>query len=123
MQKNKQMSTKFLVMAITTAAIIAAATTTSLSAATPVFAKVNCNDETFTCTGGSSWKDSSSNPIPGGFGGRSAPGTESGGQGQNGGNGFFVGGAGGHLRCDLSDCTEVGGVGGHPKGPGGNSGN
>jgi hypothetical protein len=45
MQKTKQTGSKFLVIALTTAAVIAAVTTISLSVATPAFAKVNCNAE------------------------------------------------------------------------------
>jgi hypothetical protein len=44
-------STKLLIM-ITTAAIIAMATTTSLSAATPAFARLNCNADVTICSGG-----------------------------------------------------------------------
>jgi hypothetical protein len=57
MQKTKQTSTNFLVIAITAGAIIAAATT-SLSAATPAFAKLNCTvtSSGSVCTGGQSDK-------------------------------------------------------------------
>jgi hypothetical protein len=49
----RKASTKLLVIVITTAAIIAMAATTGLSAATPAFAKKNCNEEFTVCTGGS----------------------------------------------------------------------
>jgi hypothetical protein len=125
--------TKFLVIAITTAAIIAAVTTTSLSAATPAFAKVNCNEDNSICSGGlSNKKCDGCVDAPGGGGGRvvSEESGEfasmggSGGQISHPGNPTDVGGGGGHLACDASgDCTGVGGVGQHFKGPGGNSDN
>jgi hypothetical protein len=128
MQKNKQTSTKLLVIVITTSAIIAMATTTSLSAATPVFAKENCNEDGSICSGGSSFKVGSGLDLPGGHGGRlirdesGSPQFNAGGFGQgletiSG----LVGGGGGHGTCDASGCTSVGGFGLHTKGPGGNS--
>jgi hypothetical protein len=45
--------TKLLVIAITTAAIVAAATITSIGAASPAFAKRNCNEDNTICSGGS----------------------------------------------------------------------
>jgi hypothetical protein len=119
----RKISTKLLAISITTAAIIAAVTTTSLSAASPAFAKFDCNEtETgVVCSGGSSGPD-----RPGGFGGRialdedSGTITRSGGSGEN--TGAFVGGGAGHSICDLTGCTERGGSGQHEKGPGGNSG-
>jgi hypothetical protein len=126
--------TKFLVIAITTAAIIAAVTTTiSFSAASPAFAKINCDETETLCSGGSSLRARGID-IPGGGGGHSTTDFAagelimSGGAGGNGGNGGVeVGGGGGHITCDLSaGCaisTFVGGSGTHFKGPGGNSDN
>jgi hypothetical protein len=123
--------TKLLVIAITTAAIIAAVTTTSLSAATPAFAKRNCNEDGTICSGGSGCGvtgctgGTSSSDIPGGGGGHGTTGapeqTFSGGGGQN--DGTFVGGTGRHTTCDAFGCQTVGGSGFHVQGPGGNSGN
>jgi hypothetical protein len=124
--------TKLLVITITTAAIIAAVTTT-VSAATPAFAKVNCNEDNSVCTGGQSLKKCDGCiDAPGGAGGRnvqeeSGAGTNSGGFGgqipQPGGD-TLVGGGGGHVICDAVSCSDpVGGSGFHEKGPGGNSDN
>jgi hypothetical protein len=129
MQKTKQTtSTKLLVIAITTAAIIAAVTTTSLSAATPAFAKRNCNEDSTICSGGSGCDvagcqaDTRPSDVPGGGGGRAVLSeskqviTNNGGFGQNVGS--SVGGTGFRLACDGSDCTLVGtpvGRGLHPK--------
>ena len=127
----RKTSTKLLVIVITTAAIIAAATTTSLSAATPAFAKLNCNEDNTICSGGSGCGragctgGTSPTDVPGGGGGRSVLSesgqviTNNGGFGQNVGS--SVGGSGFRLACDPV-CTSVGGSGLHPKGPGGNSG-
>ena len=65
----KKTSTKLLAISITTAAIIAAVTTTSLSAATPAFAKLNCNEDNSICSGGAGSKPSGFG-SPGGGGGR-----------------------------------------------------
>jgi lactam utilization protein B len=46
-------STKLLVIVITAAAIVTMATTTSLSAATPAFARRNCNEDNTICSGDS----------------------------------------------------------------------
>jgi hypothetical protein len=125
----RKTSTKLLAIAITTAAIITAATT-SLSAATPAFAKSdNCRQtpEAFKCSGGEG--KALTGAAPGGFG-RTTTTTSEG--------SFFAGGFGGNLKgdvpqmvggggvqqiCDLTGCTERGGIGQHEKGPGGNSGN
>jgi hypothetical protein len=72
MQKT---STKFLAVAVTTAAIVTMATTTSLSAATPAFAKRNCNETLTLCSGGSGCGTAgcqggtSPSDLPGGGGG------------------------------------------------------
>jgi hypothetical protein len=51
---DRMSTTRPLAIVITIAAIITAATTiTSLSAATPAFAKRNCNADQTVCTGGS----------------------------------------------------------------------
>ena len=68
MKKTQQTNTKLLVIAITTAVFIAAVTTTSLSAATPAFAKINCNEDNSICSGGESNKAVGSD-APGGAGG------------------------------------------------------
>jgi hypothetical protein len=124
--------TKLLVIAITTAAIIAAVTTTSLSAATPAFAKRNCNEDNTLCSGGSGCGTAgctggtSPSDIPGGGGGRALLSeskqviTNNGGFGQNVGS--SVGGAGGRLACDpICQTSGNGVIGLHAKGPGGNS--
>jgi hypothetical protein len=104
--------TKLLVIVIT-GAIIAAA---SLSAATPAFAKVNCNEDQSICSGGQSNFQLGVN-IPGGGGSRTIniPGFSSfsGGAGEGG---TLVGGLGVHFTCDDTTCTPpVGGSGLHPK--------
>ena len=123
--------TKLLVIAITTVAIITAATT-SLSAASPVFAKLNCDSENNLCTGGESDK-SAGFGTPGGAGGRVETFPEGGVSTQTGGHGgqspipntdeTGVGGAGGRVTCvSPGDCDfGSGGSGLHVKGPGGNS--
>jgi hypothetical protein len=111
--------TKLLVIAITDAAIIAAATTSSLSAATPAFAKRNCNEDLTICTGGSGCGTAgcqggiSPSDIPGGGGGRAILSesdkqviTNNGGFGQN--DGDSVGGKGFRLECDPICTKEVG---------------
>ena len=125
--------TKFSLIVITTTAIIAAATTTSLSAATPAFAKRNCNEDNTICTGGSGCGTAgcqggtSPSDVPGGGGGRAILSesknviTNNGGFGQN--LGTSVGGGGFRLACDpICPPDPVGGSGLHVKGPGGNSG-
>jgi hypothetical protein len=119
---------KLLMIVITTAVIIAMATTTSLSAATPAFAKINCNADRTVCTGGSGCGTAgcqggtSPGDVPGGGGGRAVLSesgqviTNNGGFGLNVGS--SVGGIGFRLGCDASDCTLVGtpdGRGLHPK--------
>jgi hypothetical protein len=125
--------TKLLVIVITTAAIIAAATTTSLSAATPAFARVNCNADFSVCTGGADAQTQQTCEFQticrGGSGGRTTlepvPGGEQtfsgGGGGQAGpfaGGEVLVGGGGGHSVCDFGTPTcslDVGGSGQHVK--------
>jgi hypothetical protein len=119
--------TKLLVIAMTATVIIAAATITSLSAATPAFAKINCDVDS--CIGGTSLKQAGVDAA-GGHGGREItdledPSTTS---VSGGGGGEFefdvIGGAGSHFACKSGDCTDrLGGQGLHVKGPGGNSGN
>jgi hypothetical protein len=126
MQKTKQTtSTRLLVITITTAAIIAAVTTTTMSAATPAFAKINCDDVTnpTVCSGGGGCArnidlgactgSQRPNDSPGGGGGHFAVDpltnslTDSGGSGRN--TDSLVGGGGFHVRCEPSpDCTLVG---------------
>jgi hypothetical protein len=127
-------STKLLVIAITTAAIIAAVV--SISAATPAFAKINCNETQTVCSGGSGCgpgsgcpPGTSPNEVPGGGGSRIisevpfGPVVSSSG-GTGGNTGEFVGGVGRHFTCDTSGvCSFAGGSGQHFKGPGGNSDN
>ena len=118
--------TKLLVIAITTAAIITVATTTSLSAATPAFARVNCNEDNSTCSGGESLKKGGDDtPSVHGIHGvtESEQFTISGGGGSNSLFPGFVGGGGGRTTCSFitSTCTDLGGQGFHEKGPGGNS--
>jgi hypothetical protein len=122
----KKTSTKLLVIVITTVAIAAMATTTSLSAATPAFAKRNCNEDNTICSGGSGCGTAgcqggtSPSDVPGGGGGRAIQSeppdqqviTNNGGFGQN--VGTSVGGIGFRLACDPV-CTQVGGSGLHPK--------
>jgi hypothetical protein len=109
--------TKLLVIVITTAAIITAATTT-LSAASPAFARVNCNEAFSICSGGSSFKKEDDD-VPGGHGGRtveeSGQVTISGGRGIN--SETLVGGGGFHRVCDDTGvCSkDVGGLGLHNK--------
>jgi hypothetical protein len=118
--------TEFLVIALTTAAIIAAVTTVSISAATPAFAKLNCNENFSICTGGAGGIASGSS-SPGGFGGRvsNVESTSSGGAGGQfeGTGGTLVGGGGSHSDCGTFPCQFGGGGGQHLKGPGGNSDN
>jgi hypothetical protein len=119
-QKTKQTtSTKLLVIAIT-AAVIAAATTTSLGAATPAFAKRNCDEAGTICTGGSGCgrtADICTSPsdIPGGGGGRETGGTEC--CSLSGGSGFNadtqVGGFGLHIFDSTTVGSDFRGV--HPK--------
>jgi hypothetical protein len=123
---QKTTSTKLLVV-ITATAIIAAATTTSLSAASPAFAKRNCNEDNTICSGGSGCGTAgcqggtSPSDVAGGGGGRAVLSesgqviTNNGGFGQN--VGTSVGGIGFRLTCDPA-CTLVGtpeGRGLHPK--------
>jgi hypothetical protein len=112
-------------MVITTAAIIAAVTTTSLSAATPAFAKRNCDVTNTVCSGGSgcgrtATTCTSPQDVPGGGGGRETGGLE--GSSLSGGSGFnadtAVGGFGLHFTCDASGCSDPVGSdfrGVHPK--------
>ena len=106
--------TKLLVIVITTAAIITAATTTSLSAATPAFARQNCNEAVSVCSGGSGWQGGNTGIIvPGGGGGHLVVGQDGssinqGGSGFNGFLGDQVGGGGGRESCDgFGECTQV----------------
>jgi hypothetical protein len=127
MKKTKQTSAKLLVIIITTAAIIAAVTTTSLSAATPAFAKINCDPTTSTCSGGGNAQTLESTCSTlllchGGLGGRTTldPATNevihSGGGGLK--TGTVAGGAGDHSACDVNSpdiCSvNVGGSGQRP---------
>ena len=114
----EKIRTKLLVIVITTAAIVAAAKTTSLSAATPAFAKRNCNTDQTVCTGGSGCGTAgcqggtSPSDVPGGGGGRAILSeskeviTNNGGFGQN--DGDSVGGKGFRLECDPICTKEVG---------------
>ena len=120
----RKISTKLLVMVITTAAIIAAVTTISISAARPAFAKLNCSDDGLRCSGGGP------SPANGGGGGIDIFGSvggsavfRSGGFGV--GTDAGVGGGGEHHTCDTSGVCQASGngvTGFHVKGPGGNSG-
>jgi hypothetical protein len=111
--------TKLLVIVITTAAIITAATTTSLSAATPAFAKVQCNEGFTICTGGSgcgivlTCTDPSA--VPGGGGGRQESGVAASG-GSGGNSDTVVGGLGFHCTPGITgSCVGSGPNGLHPK--------
>jgi hypothetical protein len=126
----RKTNTKLLAIAITTAAIIAAVTT--VSAASPAFAKRNCNEDNSLCSGDSGCGatgctgGTSPTDVPGGGGGRALLSesnqviTNNGGFGQNVGS--SVGGFGFRLACDPI-CQTSGNdvIGLHAKGPGGNS--
>jgi hypothetical protein len=125
----RKTSTNLLVITITTAAIVTMATTTSLSAATPAFAKLNCTPIPTggqTCSGGLS-NEAIGIDGTGGFGRHTIQdftaqvNINSGGSGLN--DGTTVGGGGGREACVIGGCTNVGGLGQHLKGAGGNSGN
>jgi hypothetical protein len=119
MQKTQQRSTKLLIIAITTAAIIAAVTTISISAASPAFAKFQCNEDITLCTGGSGCGPVTvcTNPsaVPGGGGGRLESGV--GASGGSGGNSdTVVGGLGFHCTPGITgSCVGSGPNGLHPK--------
>jgi hypothetical protein len=120
-------STELLTVVITITAIITMATTTSLSAASPAFAKKNCNEDNTICSGGSGCDPAgcqggtSPSDLPGGGGGRTIQSeppdqnviTNNGGRGLN--DGDSVGGFGFRLECDAECNKQVGGSGLHPK--------